>query len=127
LLQDIRARQQRLVDIADTPLPTTNATKSPPTIEQFLVSLKTAWREGEPNPTTRLKPKAPRGRRRPDPLAAVCTEIEAWFVAEPWRTSRELLDRLQSAYPQKYSDGLSIGVQFWTPIPRLTGSILQAE
>ncbi len=105
LLQDIRARQQRLVDMADTPLRTANATKSPPTIDQFLASLKTAWREGDPNPATRPKPKVPRGRRRPDPLAAVSTEIEAWFTAEPWRTSRELLDLLQSAYPRKYSDG----------------------
>ena len=105
LLQDIRARQQRLVDIADAPLHAVTATKSPPTIEQFLGSLKTAWREGEPNPATRPKPKIPRTRRRPDPLAAVTHEIEAWFVAEPWRTSRELLDRLQSAYPRKYGDG----------------------
>ena len=105
LLQDIRAQQQRLVDIADIPLRGANATKSPPTIEQFLASLKTAWREGEPNPATRPKLKVPRGRRRPDPLAAVTAEIEAWFSAEPWRTSRELLDRLKSAYPRRYSDG----------------------
>jgi hypothetical protein len=77
LLQDIRARQQRLVDMADTPLRTANATKSPSTIEQFPASLKTAWLEGEPNPATRPKPKVPRGRRRPDPLAAVTTEIDA--------------------------------------------------
>jgi hypothetical protein len=105
LLQDIRARQQRLVDMADAPLPAATATKSPPTIEPFIGSLKTAWREGEPNPATRPKPKIPRTRRRPDPLAAVTHEIEAWFAAEPWRTSRELLDRLQSAYPRKYRDG----------------------
>jgi hypothetical protein len=42
LLQDIRARQQRLVDMADAPLPAATATKSPPTIEPFLGSLKTA-------------------------------------------------------------------------------------
>ena len=105
LLQDIRARQQRLVDMADIPLQATTATKSPPTIDQFLSSLKTAWQEGEPNPATKkTKAKLPRTRRRPDPLAAAAQEIEDWFDAEPWRTSRELLDRLQSAYPGVYRD-----------------------
>ncbi len=47
LLQDIRARQQKLVEIADAPVATTEAGSiSPPTIDQFLASLKTAWREG---------------------------------------------------------------------------------
>jgi hypothetical protein len=31
--------------------------------------------------------------------------LRAWFEAEPWRTSRELLERLQAHYPGMYPDG----------------------
>jgi hypothetical protein len=105
LLQDIRARQQRLVEMADTPVATEAGSISTPTIDQFLASLKTAWQEGQANPTARAKPKVPRSRRRPDPLAAVSQQIESWFAAEPWRTAREFLDRLQTEHPELYRDG----------------------
>ena len=105
LLQDIRATQQKLVEIADTPIATEAGSISPPTIDQFLLSLKTAWREGEANPTAKAKAKVPRSRRRPDPLASVNQQIESWFAAEPWRTAREFLDRLQVEHPQLYRDG----------------------
>ena len=105
LLQDIRATQQRLVEIADTPVATEAGSISPPTIDQFLANLKTAWREGEANPTAKAKVKVPRSRRRPDPLASVNQQIESWFAAEPWRTAREFLDRLQAEHPQLYRDG----------------------
>ena len=36
-----------------------------------------------------------RGRRRPDPLVAVTAQLRAWFDADPSRTGRELLERLQ--------------------------------
>jgi hypothetical protein len=75
------------------------------TIDQFLANFKTAWREGEANPTAKAKAKVPRSRRRPDPLAAVNQQIESWFAAEPWRTAREFLDRLQVEHPQLYRDG----------------------
>jgi hypothetical protein len=35
-------------------------------------------------------------RRRPDPFAEVTSELRGWFEAEPWHTSRELLERLQA-------------------------------
>jgi hypothetical protein len=65
-----------------------------------------AWKAGEVRPTARPKPKQKRGRRRPDPLAKVTVQLHAWFIAEPWRTGRELLERLQAEYPGTYSDGL---------------------
>lgn len=70
-----------------------------PTLEQFLAGLRTAWQEGEVRPTSRPKEKVRRGRRRPDPLASVTPQLQAWFQAEPWRTSHELFDRLQSEQP----------------------------
>ena len=66
LLSDIRAVQQRLVEIADTP-EMVAAIEQPP-LEQFLTGLRTAWQEGEVRPTARPKQKAKRLRRRPDPL-----------------------------------------------------------
>jgi hypothetical protein len=78
------------------------------TLEQFLSGLRTAWQEGEVRPTSVQKAKPKRLRRRPDPLAAVTTELREWFEAEPWRTSRELFERLQAEYPGVYPGGQSI-------------------
>lgn len=105
LLNDIRAAQRRLVEIADRPAGGEAAAPTPPTLEQFLCGLRTAWREGEVRPTARPKEKAKRGRRRPDPFAAVTARLREWFEAEPWRTSRELLERLQAEQPGAYPDG----------------------
>lgn len=102
LLRDMRSAQRRLVAIADqspTPAPMTE-----PALDRFLSGLRTAWKEGEIRPTAKLKPKQKRERRRPDPLAGVTDELRAWFYEEPWRTSRELLERLQAEYPEKYPD-----------------------
>lgn len=105
LLSDIRAAQRRLVEIADRPAGGEAAAPTPPTLEQFLCGLRTAWQEGEVRPTARPKEKAKRGRRRPDPFAAVTARLREWFEAEPWRTSRELLERLQAEQPDVYPDG----------------------
>ena len=103
LLSDIRAVQQRLVEIADTPEMV--AAIDQPSLEQFLTGLRTAWQEGEVRPTARPKQKAKRLRRRPDPFAAVTEQLRNWFEAEPWRTSRELFERLQAEQPGAYGDG----------------------
>jgi hypothetical protein len=105
LLQQIRAAQQQLVDIADRPALGEPAKPTSPTLEEFLSGLRTAWKEGEVRPTSVAKPKPKRSRRRPDPFAAVTTELRGWFEAEPWHTSRELLERLQAQCPGIYPDG----------------------
>jgi hypothetical protein len=105
LLQQIRAAQQQLVDIADKPVLGETAKPASPTLEQFLSGLRTAWKEGEVRPTSVPKAKPKRLRRRPDPFAAVTTELRKWFEAEPWRTSRELLERLQTEHPGVYPEG----------------------
>src|ERR1700687_2817494 len=71
----------------------------------FLSGRRTAWQEGEVRPTSAPKPKAKRLRRRPDPFVAVTTRLREWFEAEPWRTSRELFERLQAEYPGVCPDG----------------------
>src|SRR5512133_1852041 len=105
LLKEIRAVQQQLVDIADRPAPGETAKPTSPTLEQFLSGLRTALREGEVRPTSVAKAKPKRSRRRPDPFAAVTVELRGWFEAEPWHTSRELLERLQAQCPGVYPDG----------------------
>ncbi len=102
LLRGIRAGQQRLVDIAHQGAPSTDA----PDIESFLQSLRVALTDGKVRPTAKAKPKLKGERRRPDPLVSVTEDLRAWFQEEPWRTGRELLERLQSIYPGEYLDGL---------------------
>lgn len=58
--------------------------------------------EAEIRPTAIPK----RERRRPDPLVKVTDQQRAWFDEEPWRTSRELLERLQAEHPEQYPDHL---------------------
>jgi len=105
LLQTIREIQQELVEIADRPATGEAAAPSPSTLEQFLSGLRTAWRDGEVRPTSKPKQKAPRGRRRPDPFVTVTALVREWFEAEPWRTSRELFERLQELRPDVFPDG----------------------
>jgi hypothetical protein len=105
LLKEIRAAQEHLVEIADHPATADATARTTPTIEQFLSGLRTAWQEREVRPTNKPKAKAPRGRRRPDPFVAVTERVREWFEAEPWRTSRELFERLQSERPGVFPDG----------------------
>jgi hypothetical protein len=105
LLQTIRTAQQELVEIADRPAAIDVAATTTPTLEEFLCGLRTAWRDGEVRPINRPKPKVPRGRRRPDPFAAVTAQVREWFEAEPWRTSGELFERLQNEQPGVFPDG----------------------
>ena len=105
LLQSIRVAQQELVEIADRPTLGEAVAPTAPTMEQFLSGLRTAWQEGEVRPTRKPKEKVRRGRRRPDPFVAVTALMREWFEAEPWRTSRELFERLQTGQPGVYPDG----------------------
>ena len=103
-LSDIRAGQRRLVEIADAP--EVALTIEQPTLEQFLSSLRTAWKEGEVRPTARRKTPATRKKRNtPDPFSLVAVELRAWFEAEPWRTSAELFARLRTEHPDAYANG----------------------
>src|SRR4051812_37211593 len=105
LLTEMRAAQRALVAIADQGIEAPTPVDAP-SIEAFLAGFRTAWREGEVRPTAQPKPKQKRGRRRPDPLIAVTTELRAWFDADPSRTGRELLERLQAEHPERDPDRL---------------------
>jgi hypothetical protein len=106
LLRDMRAVQLRLAEMADVPNGIAASAGDAPALDVFLDGLRTSWKAGEVRPTARSKPKAKRGRRRPDPLVEVATTLRAWFDAEPWRTARELLEKLQADQPGAYAEGL---------------------
>ena len=106
LLREIRAAQERLVGIADRAVGVEQPAPTVPTLQEFLAGLRTAWQEGEVRPTAKPKPQAKRLRRRPDPLGAGTVHRHAWFEEQPWQTSRQLLDRLQSEVPGTYPDKL---------------------
>ena len=112
LLRNIRAAQQQLVTLADTtsPSPVSKEPAAPP-LEAFLVNLRTAWQSGEARPTDSNKPLQKRGRRRPDPLIEVTGQLQDWFKEEPWRSGRDLLEKLQVERPGNYPDGLIRTVQ----------------
>jgi hypothetical protein len=59
------------------------------------------------------QPKLKGDRRRPDPLLVVTAELWAWFDADPSRTRRELLKRLQAEPGQLRSAAAD------APAPRL--------
>ena len=107
LLSEIRLAQRQLVEIADRPATSGMASVSAPTLEQLLEGLRTSWQAGEVRPTSKLKKKVSKyWRRCPDPLLAVTAQLREWFDAEPWRTSREPLERLQGEQPDTWPDKL---------------------
>jgi hypothetical protein len=107
LLREIRLAQKQLVEIADRPATGEMASVSAPTLEQFLEGLRTSWHEGEVRPTSKPKEKGRKYLRTcPDPFLSVTAQMREWFDAEPWRTSRELLERLQREQPDIYPDKL---------------------
>ena len=112
LLRDIRAAPQRLVAVADaTGTSAVSADPTPRPLEAFLSSLRTLWQSGDARPTASDKPGPKRARRRPDPLIAVTEQLKRWFEEEPWRTGRELLEKLQAELPGDYPEGLLRTVQ----------------
>lgn len=113
LLREIRSAQEQLMAIADkTPAPdASSAEVRTAELEAFLAGLRHAWKKGDARPIVRPKPTAPRGRRRPDPLKDVTEELKSWHDADPDATGRQLLERLQAAYPGRHPDGLLRTVQ----------------
>jgi len=103
LLGEIRAMQHHIAMLADgqiSHVPSNND------LEELFRSLATAWKDGEVRPTHRVKPKARRDyRTRKDPFEAVWPTIRGWLEAEPERTAKELLERLQREQQGAFTDG----------------------
>src|SRR3954447_21449758 len=100
LLREIRAAQ------ADLAAPGAEPADETDDLAPFLAGLARAWEDGEVRSTHRQAATAPRTwRTRADPFEEVWPVVEMWLEAELERTARELLERLQSTYPDRYPDG----------------------
>lgn len=105
LLDEIRTVQHHLAGLAAGEvrhvLPHRDAD-----LDRFLRSLAMAWKGGEVRPTHRTGPKPPRHwRTRADPFESVWARVLVWLEAEPDRTAKELLLRLQQECPGEFADG----------------------
>ena len=108
LLDEIRTVQQHIAGLAARDvryvLPHRDAD-----LDRFLRSLATAWKDGEVRPTHREGHReGPKPvhywRTRKDPFEAVWPRIVTWLDAEPERTAKELLERLQGEQPGAFPD-----------------------
>jgi hypothetical protein len=106
LLDEIRAAQRELAALsagARIHVPTTSNAD----LERFLSGLGTAWRAGEVRPTHAKSPPPPRHwRTRKDPFEHVWPRVQEWLEAEPERTAKEPLQRLQAQLPGEFPTGL---------------------
>lgn len=105
LLHTIRTAQQELAGLAG-PEGAAGGDDGRVELDAFLRSLRTVWASGEPRSAHRARPSRRRHwRSRADPFATTRPIVEGRLEAEPERTSRELLLRLQAAYPGRHPDG----------------------
>jgi len=105
LLQEIRLAQQTLSDIAAHGMPAEVAPTGAADVATFLLSLSSAWKDGEARPTHRKQSKAKHWwRTRPDPFADAWPVIEGWLIAEPSIAAKVLMDRLVAMVPEMYAN-----------------------
>jgi hypothetical protein len=106
LLAEIRAAQAELGERVDRR--GTQPAQPQPIIvdlDRFAAGLKTAWREGERRPIHRR----PYRRRKPTPkrssmLDDVQNQILTWLDHDPAISALEVLKRLKSAHPERFTD-----------------------
>ena len=105
LLRDIRAAQKMLSEFAARgPKVAEPTTPVQPTLSVFIDSLATAWKEGEVRPTHQKKSKTERWwKTRADPFEHAWPVVEAWLIAEPTATGKELMERLARTVPDAYA------------------------
>jgi hypothetical protein len=103
LLQEIRLAQQTLSDIAAHGV-STEVVAGTPDIADFVISLASAWKDGEARPTHRKQPNAKHWwRTRVDPFADAWPVVEGWLIAEPAVSAKTLMERLATMIPDAYA------------------------
>ena len=105
LLSQIRESQRNLVQLevgGETPR-TAEASQE---LSRFVVSLSTAWRDGEVRPTHRKSSTGPRAwRTRVDPFENVWTMVEQWLSDQPEANAKSIFARLQAQFPESLQPG----------------------
>jgi hypothetical protein len=104
LLQEIRLAQQTLSELAAHGTRAEGPLEKTPSVDLFLKSLSSAWKDGEARPTHRKQPTATHWwRTRADPFADAWPVVEGWLIAEPAASAKELMNRLAAMVPDVYA------------------------
>ena len=118
LLHTIREAQSALVAVTS---PDFSEIPHGESLDRFLAGLPSLWRQGEARPTHTARVRAPRyWRTREDPFEGVWCDVLLWLQEDPDATAKALLERLQSNYPDRFTDAqlrtLQRRVQHWRGI-----------
>jgi hypothetical protein len=104
LLQEIRLAQQTLSELAAHGTRAEGPLEKTPSVDLFLKSLSSAWKDGEARPTHRKQPDARHWwKTRVDPFADAWPVVEGWLMAEPTVSAKELMGRLAAMVPDVYA------------------------
>ena len=109
LLQEIRAAQHTLAELAATGRP--DRIQLPPVtdVATFLSSLSRAWEDGEVRPTHRKQPGATHWwRSRVDPFEHTWPTVHQWLESESSITARDIMERLAVMVPDVYASGAQL-------------------
>ena len=109
LLQEIRAAQHTLAELAATGRP--NRIPLPPIadVATFLSSLSRAWEAGEVRPTHRKQPGATHWwRSRVDPFEHTWPAVRQWLESESSITARDIMEGLAVMVPDAYASGAQL-------------------
>ena len=102
LLHTIREAQSALVAAT---APEVRETPSGESLDRFLTTLPSLWRQGEVRPTQAARVSSPRHwRTRNDPFEGVWVDVLVWLQAEPYATGKALRARLQSEHPDRFTE-----------------------
>ena len=113
LIGEIRAAQadlgkridRRGIDGAREPAPAAD-------LERFASGLRIAWRDGERRPSHRRPYRRHKPlRRRPSMLDDLHEQIQLWLADEPGITATEILARITSMHPDRFTDKQARTVQ----------------
>jgi hypothetical protein len=105
LLSQLREAQQRLACLEATGQ-TSQPPAPAPTIDAFVASLSSAWKDGEIRPTHRKQRQERRTwRTRADPFAETWPMIERWLLQQPDASAKELFLRLHASVEQPFQPG----------------------
>ena len=102
LLHAIREAQSALAAVT---CPEIRPTPSGESLEQFLAKLPDLWRQDAAHTSRERRVQPPRTwRTRPDPFEGVWCDVLSWLQEDPDAKAIALLNRLKSAYPDRFSD-----------------------
>ena len=107
LLQEIRAAQHTLAELAATGRP--DRIQPITDVATFLSTLSRVWENGEVRPTHRKQPGATHWwRSRVDPFEHTWPAVRQWLGSESSITARDIMERLAVMVPDAYASGAQL-------------------